>query len=208
MKAFVSYIGGTITRPRNTFVRLLADSRRYRYGLISMLAIVTLYTLAILLLELADADITIPAWLAIPAENYYFWEVFFIAPVMILAWILAAGVVQVLGRCFGGDGEYEDVFTLLGFGIAVPTYTTLIADWATALLFLSGAISQTKWLQLTSHGFWQVFVLGYLGAQLIWLIALFCIAAATVHKLRWRRAAFPGIVGVLVYQITLLVFIR
>jgi len=82
----------------------------------------------IVLLALAGGEPAIPPLPAIPARDYYFLQVFFMPLVMISAWILASGVVQLLGKPFGGNGTFEDTLSLLGFGIAVPTYVTLILD--------------------------------------------------------------------------------
>jgi hypothetical protein len=50
-----------------------------------------LYTLTVTGFAATHADISSPAWIAIPRESYYFWEIFFAIPVYLAAWILAAG---------------------------------------------------------------------------------------------------------------------
>jgi len=80
------------------------------------------------LLALAGGEPAIPPLHAIPARDYHFLQVFFMPLVMISAWILASGVVQLLSKPFGGNGTFEDTLSLLDFGIAAPTYVTLIPD--------------------------------------------------------------------------------
>ncbi len=58
-------------------------------------------------------------WLAIPLETYYQYNVFFCAPSMFLGWILAAGVVHVLSRCFVDKGSFDQTLTVFGFGIGL-----------------------------------------------------------------------------------------
>jgi len=55
--------------------------------------------------------------LAIPDDVYYCYNMFSAAPSMFLAWILAAGVTQLLGHLFSGQGNFEDTLSVLGFGI-------------------------------------------------------------------------------------------
>lgn len=106
MGRFWTYLGGTVIRPRSTFARLLTDPQRLAHGVRVVLFIGILYTLTVAGLAIARAEISAPAWIAIPAEEYYFWEIFFAMPVVILGWILAAGLVQLLWlwlrSCVGG----------------------------------------------------------------------------------------------------------
>ncbi|MGD2142952.1 MAG: hypothetical protein PVF54_00590 [Anaerolineae bacterium] len=92
MGRFWAYLGGTVIEPRGTFRRLLDDPKRLTYGVDAMGFIGVFYTLTVVGLAIVKAEIVTPPWVAIPAESYYFWEIFFAAPVFLGGWILAAGL--------------------------------------------------------------------------------------------------------------------
>ena len=94
--------------------RRLADPRRLGKGLRDLLLIGIAYTGAIGLLALGGVGPGMEPWLRIPAENYFAWEVAFTAPVIFLTALMAAAVMQLLARWFGGTGSFEDTVALLG----------------------------------------------------------------------------------------------
>jgi hypothetical protein len=86
---------------------LLADPHHLAYGVGVTALMGLLYTLTVIGMAIVKMEITTPPWLIIPAENYYFWQIFFAAPVFLAGWILAAGLVQLLSKPFGGAGTFS-----------------------------------------------------------------------------------------------------
>ena len=209
MGPFWEYCRGVFIRPRRTFASLMGDSRRLRHGSIALLITALLYSLTMLLLTLVGGEPAIPPLLAIPTKDYYSVQVLFMTPVMILAWLLAAGVVQLLSRPFGGNGTFEDTLSVLGFGIAAPTYATLVPDTVSGILSLIGVITQKQWNEATTQpGLWQALAWAWLTVYVVGFLVLFPLAVAAAQRLRWRQATFVGVVGFMVYQSMLLVFVR
>lgn len=206
--SFWEYYGGVFTGPRRAFAGLLTNPRRLRYGAGALLISALLYSFVILLLALAGGEPVIPPLLDIPAQDYYSVQVFMMAPVMFAAWMLASGVVHVLSKPLGGRGTFEDTLALLGFGTVPPTYVTLVPDGVSGALSLLGVIGPDPLLWTTQPGFGQVLSLGYLALYVLWFFALFPIAVAAAQKLSRRRSIVAGIVGFLVYQSLLLIFVR
>lgn len=207
MGSFWEHYSGVFIRPRRTFASLLADSRKLRHGSIALSISAFLYSLATLFLALAEGEPIIPPFLPIPAKDYYFLQVFFMAPVMITAWVLASGAVQFLSKLFGGNGRFRDTLSLLGFGIAVPTYVTLVPDTASGVLSLIGVIGPNPLFWTTQPGL-ELIAWSYLALYNIWFLVLFSIVVATTQKLHWRRATIVGAAGYIVYQSMLLIFAR
>jgi hypothetical protein len=149
-------------------------------------------------------------WLAIPSDEYFKWEALFIAPVTLLCWVLAAGVVYVLSRLVGGMGTFEDTLTQLGFAIASATLITLIPDAVRAAMTSAGALSRTEWEQAVASPGSPDFVLLWTDmlAYLVGLLVLFTLAAAKAARLQGWRAASVGVAGALLYQGVYLIFIR
>jgi hypothetical protein len=209
MSKFWHYLGGTVIKPRDTFTHLLADPRQLVYGGKAVLLIGVLYTLTVIGLAIARVPIAVEPWIAIPAEEYYFWEIFFGMPVFIMGWILAAGLVQLLSKWFKGSGTFEGVFAVLGFAMTVPMFVTWIVETLLTVLILIGVMSHTQWVEITARpGFWQVFGIGYQLVALAWYLVLAPIAVAVTQKLRWWQATIVGTLTVVIVGFVMVIFIR
>ena len=209
MGKFWSYLGGTVIKPRSTFHKLLNDSNHLLYGLGAILLIGVLYTLTIIGLAVTNTEIFTPAWIAIPPEQYYFREIFFAIPVLLLSWILAAGLVQLISKPFKGRGSFEGSLAILGFALTIPMFVTWIPETIGSVLFLCGVMNQQDWLEITSNpGFWQVFSTGYQFLAIIWYLILFPIATAIAQKVRWWQAVAVGITAMAISGFILFIFIR
>jgi len=207
----LQYVLAIVLAPRKAFESLLADRRRLAYGSRVMILVAFLCALGILLVALGGHKPQgLKPWLSIQRNVYYYWESVFIAPVMVLGWILAAGVIQSLARCAGSKGSFEDVLALLGYGIAVPTIVILIPKFVEGFLTLTrlvdvGTMSQLAAARQGPYGFflWTVASLYALG-----LVALVPRVVSVVHRIRGLKAFTVGIVGVVIYQTVLFVFKR
>ncbi len=209
MGQFWRYLGGTVIKPRSTFNHLLADPKAVSQGFKAVLFIGILYTLTVIGLAIVRADIATPAWIAIPAENYYFWEIFFALPVFLMGWILGTGLVQLLSKALKGNGTFESTLAVSGFALTVPMFVTWIPETVGAVLFILGIVTQKEWLEITSRpGFWQVFAAAYQFIALAWLLALVLVAIAASQKLRWWQAVFVGVPVIAITGLLMFVFIR
>jgi hypothetical protein len=118
--SFLSYYLPAFIRPSQTFLQLLNSRHRLRYALYAVIIQVVVYTLVYIFLVLGDGRPFKP-WLNIPPENYYAYNRFFLAPSLMLAWILAAGVAQLFSVLFYGKGSFEDTLCVFGFGIGIAS---------------------------------------------------------------------------------------
>jgi hypothetical protein len=95
---------GAATQPRIRLVRpveWLAGPVGRRYGYAGMLSLAGGYTLAIVLLARQGA-MPVPApFLRIPDESYYLWSAWFIGPVLLAGWLVAAAAMQLSARALG-----------------------------------------------------------------------------------------------------------
>jgi hypothetical protein len=147
--------------------------------------------------------------LNIPAEVYYFWQIFFALPVFALGWILAAGVFQLASRWFKGKGTFEDSLAILGFAIALPSFVTWLPETLWTVQFLAGSLSEEAWqAMLAQPGLFQVFQVSYQYVALAWYLALFAVAGVVVQKLRWGQAVIVATLAVAVTGLVMVVFIR
>jgi hypothetical protein len=206
------YFLTTVLRPRQSFQALATDPNQVRRSFVVMLIMALCYTMAILFLALSQTHIefALKPFLRIPEESYYFWETFLIAPVLLLDWILVAAVVHLFSKFWHGQGSFETTLSLLGYSIAIPTYLTLIPDAITGLLSALGILNQVAWVnQLNTPGSWAfLFVWTIMLAEVLWIAALFTLALRTAQGISWRKAGLVGILGFILYQALLLVFLR
>jgi hypothetical protein len=204
-----AYFGRFVRHPRQTWTTLLADPARLRYGLLAVLFVGVGYGLTEAGIALSGGTPSTP-WLAIPASEYFKCEALFSAPVTLLCWILAGGVVHLLSKLFRGDGTFDDTLALLGFAIALPTLVSLIPDAARAVLTSAGVMSRPAWEQAISEPGtpdW-LFLWSYMVAYMIGLLCLFPVAVATAQGLRRLPAVIVGLAGAVVYQGVYFIFIR
>jgi hypothetical protein len=204
-----AYIGRLVRHPRRTWAELLADPGRFRYGFFAVLLVGVGYAVTIAGIALSDGRPATP-WIAIPREDYFAWEALFVAPVTLLGWVLAAGVVHLLSKPFRGRGSFDDTLALLGFAIALPTLISLIPDATRAVLTTVGLQDRQAWEDAVGRAgtadWW--FLWSYMTAYMVALLVLFPLAVAAAQRLpRWPAVAV-GLVGAVVYQGVYLTFIR
>lgn len=58
--------------------------------------------------------------LKIDPERYYFVQTFYEGPLMFAVWIMAAGILHLVGRFFGGQSRYETMLVMCGWSIFTP----------------------------------------------------------------------------------------
>jgi hypothetical protein len=203
------YVVPMVVTPRRAFDALMADPARLGHGAALISAKAAAYTVVVLLLHLGGVPIMIPAWIAIPVERYYFWEIFFIAAVTLGGWILAAGVVQLASTRRGGTGRFEDVLATTAFAITLPSLATLLPDFLVGLLTSLGLLDPLEWARTSvAPGGWRTVIWSYLALYLVALLALYPIATAAATGLRLRHALPIGLLGAVVYQGVYFIFIR
>jgi hypothetical protein len=210
MKSFWYYFFGTVLFPHRAFRRLSDEPAPLLKGFKAILLIGLLYTLTVVGFAVTGAVPMVPIWLSVPAHNYYFWEIFFALPVVLLGWILAAGVVQLLGQIgkAKGAGSFEKSLAALGFAATLPCFVIWIPEtWAVILMLLG--MSQEELVEiLSTPGFWQTFAVFYQIVAVLWMFVLFSLAVHAVQKLRLLRTLWISLVAVAIFMLMMITIIR
>jgi hypothetical protein len=175
LRSFANYYFGTIIRPRRTFDALLADDRRLRFGVLALAIDAVLYTLVYVFLAAGGgAPSSFTPWLAIPLDVYYFYDQFLLAPSLILCWISAAGVAQLLSHLFGGKGSFEDMLSVFGFSISIACLASLAHDLPDSFLGAIGVLDLRAYeVALNSPTIWRAILWTLYGLSLILFVVLF-----------------------------------
>lgn len=196
-------------RPLVFLTRRLRDPRRLSKGLETLGAVAVASGAAVLLLAIGGASPPSAPWLGIPADRYFYWEAAFIAPVIFLGAILAAGTMHLLARAMGAMGPFDDAIALLGVTISVATLVRLIPDAVIGALLSIGVVDARAWMHAITHptavlaGVW-VCRLVSVGA----LLYLCPVVAGLCYRLRGWRAVAVGWGTFAVYQGFVYVFVR
>jgi hypothetical protein len=211
MPSFGSYYLGTLLRPRRTFDLLMRDPRRLRLGAWAITVNAALYTLVYVFLTIghgAPGGVP-PRFLNIPAESYYFYDRFILAPSMLACWMLAAGAAQLLSRLFRGEGEFEDMLSTLGFAISISSLFSLLHDLPDSFLGAIGVLD-LRWYEvaLNSPTIWRVVLWIFYGASAVAFVVLLPKAVGAAGRLRRGPAILLGVIAYLVYQGVFIIFNR
>lgn len=210
MGRFSSLYLAAFVRPRRAFEALVTDDRRLRYGAYAVGITAIVYQLVYFFLSQNGGrpDVFAP-WLAIPPEDYYRYNVFFIVPSLALAWVSAAGFTHLAARALGGVGTWDDTLATLGLGLSVASWWTGLHDVVTTFLGFVGVIDQRAYEDaMNTGGFPQVLIWTLMTGYLIWFVLLFTKGVGVAHRLRGARAFVAGVTGVAVYQVVFVIFNR
>jgi hypothetical protein len=188
----------------------LSDERRLKFGLFSFLIPAIGYTLFYFMAYKSGGQpSTFKPWLAIPRENYFYYDIFLTLPAYFLSLVTAAAILQLLSKVFGGKGSFEDSVSVLGFGMGVATWSTMLHDLTDASLSFIGIISMPEYEKLLNEPtFWRSLLWTLFALYFTWFIVLFTKGMKEVHKTSPFVSLILGIIGLAVFQTMLLIFIR
>lgn len=177
-----------IRSPKTAIERLENDPHAAFVGFRQVLYLAVLWEVAILLWALGGATVTMPAFLKIPEDRYYFYQLIFFIPMFFVAWLLAGSVAYVLSKALGGRGSFDTV--LGGFGIAAPIsgYFALIPDLVQGILWSTNLVPFSEYQELTSRGLLAVLVWGYMLAYVIAYLYFYSATIRHSHKLSTLKA--------------------
>lgn len=153
-----------VRSPKTTISELVNAPHAIAVGFKHILLLAVLWEFAIVLWAFGGATPTMPAFLRIPDDQYYFHQLIFMIPMFLIVWLLAGSIAYALSKVMGGSGCYDAV--LGGFGIAAPVsgYFVLMPDYVQGILWTTGWVSFEDYQQLTSRGPWLAVVIIYLFA--------------------------------------------
>jgi hypothetical protein len=182
--------------PRNSYLLLALAAAGYSVGVALPLAIARALPMPDPYLRIANAD-------------YFFWGIFFYAPVIVVAWLLAAAVMFLVGRGFGSKADFGDVLRFSAFVTGLGTFGTLLSDLVTSPLRALGAINEQAWeLSVAGHGWWFGFLWVWMALYLVLFLVGYPVAVRVATNLSWTKAITTGVIGFACFQGFEYIFIR
>lgn len=184
-----------IRAPGSFARRLVADRKAIWVGLRNVLAIAVLYEVASLLWALGADGVTLPEWLRLPEDQYYFYELAFLIPLFVVTWLLASGIAYVLSRALGGSGPFDAVLGGFGLAMAVSAYFTLIPDLVQGVLWTTGWVPFDEYHEITGKGVLLAVVWAYMLAYTLAHLVLYGVTVRHTQGLSRTRSAIVAIVS-------------
>ena len=175
--------------------KVAADSRALHKGFRNVLGIALLYEGAIFLWALGADDITLPAILPIPGQQYYYYELIFLLPLFLITWLLASSIAYVLSRAFGGRGSFDSLLGGFGLSMSVSAYFTLIPDYIQGILWTTGIVPFATYLDISGKGILLIITWTYMAAYTLSHIAFYSLAIQHTQGLSGFRSVFVGLLS-------------
>ncbi|MBE0713563.1 MAG: hypothetical protein IH583_14400 [Candidatus Aminicenantes bacterium] len=201
-------LASAILKPGKTMRGLLKMQHPARLALLAVGGVGFLYILTSAVLAVAGAVPTAPVFFGIDVDNYYFWQMIFVLPMILAAWFVSTAVVRIL------DGREKD---RPGFGgmaalAGVALSSALFLAWipsAVEAAFMAFGMGQGEWVGILSKpGPWQTAYLAVYAAAAALVFRNFILAARILRKRSWLAALLAGIFAAAVVITGFVVFVR
>ncbi len=197
-------------KPQSAFRILFDGNNSLKYGFYALLVPATGYTVFYIMAYFAGGSpSTFRPWLALPIEEYFKYDIFLTLPGYYLAWVGAAGTVYLLSRLLNGQSKFDNILAIIGFGIGVATWSSLLHDLTDAFLSITGVISIKEYERLLNEPtFWRGLLLTLYAIYFFWFLTLFTIGIKFAQKFSLIKALIIALIGLISFQVILLIFIR
>jgi hypothetical protein len=208
--SFISLYIKMFTRPATTFEQLLSSNKKLSYGFFAFLIPALGYTLFYIMAWYAGGSpSTFKPWLNLPIEEYFKYDIYLTIPGYFISLASATVVVFLLSRLFRGHAAFEDVFMIIGFGIGIATWSSMLHDLTDAFLATIGVIDMKVYERLLNEPtFWRYLLLTLYLIYFSWFITLFTLGIKQANKFNLFKSVIMAIIGLAVYQTMLFIFIR
>lgn len=192
---------------RRIRARLLEFGKRHpmRRAALALGLVSLAYALTSFVLALAGAVPLAPVVAGIDVDNYYFYQILFILPLVLAVWVLSSGVLLALGT---KGCHRSDVLAKASRACGRPLLLAWVPS-AIEALFAALGMGQQEWVDILSNpGLWQVQYLSVYAAAGIWAVAGFVGVARSIHNRSWPMAILTGVAAAAVAVSLYVLFVR
>lgn len=197
-------------KPKSTFQTIVESQNALRYGFYAFLIPALGYTLFYIMAYFAGGSpSTFKPWLAIPMDEYFKYDIILTFPAYYLGWIGASATVYLLSRLMNGQSSFDAILSIIGFGIGIATWSSMLHDLADAFLSIIGVIDMREYERLLNEPtFWRGLLLTLYTIYFFWFLALFIIGIKIVQGFGIFKSIIMALIGLATFQLILLIFIR
>lgn len=198
------------TKPDSTYDLILDRKSTLKFGFFALLVPIIGYTFFyIMAWNAGGSPTTFSPWLALPVEEYFRYDIFLTLPAYYMAWLGASCTVFLISRLLNGAGSFENILAVIGFGIGIATWSSLLHDLTDAILSTLGIIDMREYEKLLNGPtFWRYLLLTLYVIYFFWFMYLFTIGIRKVQRFGWVKSVLLALVGLVTFQVILFIFIR
>ena len=196
--------------PKSTFKLLFNSDKALQFGFYSLLIPIIGYTaFYIMAFYAGGSPSSFKPWLTIPMEDYFKYDIFLTLPGYYLSWIGASATVYLLSRLFNGQSKFDNILAIIGFGIGIATWSSLLHDLTDAFLSIIGVIKMSEYEKLLNEPtFWRSLLLTLYTIYFFWFLSLFTVGIKLAQGFSTIKSVLIALFGLIVFQMILLIFIR
>jgi hypothetical protein len=197
-------------KPKSTFEIIFESDKTLKYGFFAFLIPSLGYTLFYIMAYFAGGSpSTFKPWLTIPIEEYFKYDIILSLPGYYLSWIVASATVYLLSRLLNGLSKFDNILAVIGFGIGVATWSSLLHDLIDAFLSIIGIIDMREYEKLLNGPtFWRGLLWSLYTLYFFWFLILFTIGIKKAQGFSLFKSILIAVVGLISFQVILLIFIR
>ena len=152
-----------------------------------------LYLITSAILGLTGAVPTAPVFFGMDVDNYYFWQMIFVLPVILAAWLVSAGVIRILDKREKDRPGFGGTAALAGVALSSALFLAWIPS-AVEAAFMAFGMGQGEWVGLLSNpGPWQTAYLVFYAVAAALALRNFVLAARILKKKTGASAILAGI---------------
>jgi len=108
-----------------------------------------------------------------------------------------------------GRSKFDNILAIIGFGIGIATWSSLLHDLTDAFLSIIGVIDMKEYeLLLNQPTFWRGLIWSLYTLYFFWFLTLFTIGLKIAQKFSLIKSIIIALVGLATFQLILLIFIR
>jgi hypothetical protein len=197
-----------IFKPGKCMRGLLKMQHPARRVLLAVGGVGFLYLVTSAILAATGAVPTAPVFFGMAPDNYYFWQMIFVMPMILAVWLVAAGVIRVLERREKDRPGFVGTAALAGVALS----STLFLAWvpsAVEAAFMAFGMGQSEWVGLLSKpGPWQTAYLVFYAAAAVLALRNFMLAARLLRNKSGLGAVMAGLTAAVVTIGAYAAFIR
>jgi len=207
---FLTFYFRMFYKPKTTFKLIFESDKSLKYGFFAFLIPALGYTLFYIMAYFAGGSpSTFKPWLALPIENYFRYDIFLTLPGYYLSWIGASVTVYILSRLLKGESKFDNILAIIGFGIGIATWSSLLHDLTDAFLSITGVIDMREYERLLNEPtIWRGLLLTLYCIYFLWFLTLFTIGIKVAQKFSIFKSLIIAFTGLIIFQLILLIFIR
>lgn len=148
-------------------------------------------------------------WLNISKDSYYAINRFLLAPSMIMCWLVAAAVIQIVARALHGSGSFEQTLSAIALSISIAMWGGLIHDLPMSLLSAIGVINARQHeIDMNSPTIFRTLLWICYSVYFLLFLILFPTAVRVVHRLSIPKSIALGSAAFILFQLIFVLFNR